>query len=254
MPTILSIALAPLTSTTLYAGTGAGSDFGVYKSTDDGQSWSRIGALSMVNALAVSPQSSSTIFAATDGGLMQSTDGGANWTQSGTFYSVFTVVFDPQNSQTLYASAASDGVFKSIDGGAHWTAMNNGFPNAGGPAAKVLALDPFNHSVIYAAGRDGIFRSTNGGANWSEIDAGLQVRQGFWVSTFAIDPVTSSTLYAGLDSGGLYKSTNGGANWVPTGLTLPVVSAIAVDPSNPGHIIAGAYFNPGDAFVMKIVE
>ena len=254
VPTILSIAVDPLASTTLYAGTGTGSDFGVYKSTDDGQSWSRIGAISLVNALAVSPGSSSTLFAATDSGLWKSTDGGANWTQSGAFSPVYTVIFDPQNSQTLYASAAFDGVFKSTDGGAHWTPINTGFPNAGGPAAKVLAVDPVNHSVLYAAGRDGIFRSVNGGANWSAIDAGLRVRQGFWVSAFAIDPVTPSTLYAGLDNGGLYKSTDGGASWTATGLTLPTVSAIAVDPSNPARVFAGAYFNPSDGFITKIVK
>jgi photosystem II stability/assembly factor-like uncharacterized protein len=254
VPTILSVAIAPLTSTTLYAGTGAGTDFGVYRSTDGGQTWSRIGALSMVNALAVSPQSSSIVFAATDGGLMESTDGGVTWNQSGTFYQVYTVIFDPQNPQTLYASAAMDGVFKSTDGGTTWTAINNGFPSSSvtGPAATVLTVDPFNHSVIYAAGHNGIFRSVNGGANWSAIDAGLNVRQGFWVSAFAIDPVTTSTLYAGLDSGGLFKSTDGGATWALTGLTLPTVSSIAVDPSNPARIIAGAYFNPSDAYIMKL--
>jgi photosystem II stability/assembly factor-like uncharacterized protein len=207
-----------------------------------------------VNALAVSPQSSSIVFAATDGGLMESTDGGVTWNQSGTFYQVYTVIFDPQNPQTLYASAAVDGVFRSTDGGSTWTTINNGFPASSvtGPAATVLAVDPLNHSVIYAAGHNGIFRSANGGANWSAIDAGLNVRQGFWVSAFAIDPVTTSTLYAGLDSGGLFKSTDGGATWALTNLTLPTVSSIAVDPSNPARILAGAYFNPSDAYIMKL--
>ena len=203
---ILSVALDPQASTTLYAGAGAGPTIGIYKSTDDGQNWSRLGDLSMVNAIAISPISSATIFAATDGGLMKSSDRGAAWTQSGSFNNVYTVIFDPQNSQTLYASTAFDGVFKSANGGVNWTAINTGFPNSGGPAAKILAVDPFNHSVIYAAGRDGIFRSANSGANWSAIDAGLRVRQRFWVSAFAIDPLTPSTFYVGLDSGGMYKA------------------------------------------------
>jgi len=254
LPNILSLALDPRTPTTLYAGTGSGSDFGVYQSTDNGQSWSDLGSLSMVNALAVSPASSSVLFAATDYGLMMSTDGGAGWAQSGSFYNVYTVIFDSQNPQTLYASTAFDGVFKSVDGGANWTAINTGFPNAGGPAAKCLAVDPSNHSVIYAAGRDGIFRSANSGANWTAIDGGLRVRQGYWVSAFAVDSTTPSTLYAGLDSGGLYKSTDGGATWNVTALSLPTISDIAVDPHNSNHILAAAYFNPYDAFVMKIGE
>ena len=254
IPNILSLALDPRTPTTLYAGTGPGADFGVYQSNDDGQSWSRVGNVTQVNALAVSSVSSSTLFAATDGGLMMSGDSGLDWTQSGSFYNVYTVVFDPQNPHTLYASAAFDGVFKSTDGGASWSAINSGFPNAGGPAAKVLAVDPFNHSVIYAAGRDGIFRSGNSGASWNAIDAGLRVRQGYWVSAFAVDPVTPSTLYAGLDSGGLYKTTDGGVTWTLTGLALPTISDIAVDSNNSGHILAGAYFNPYDAFIVKIGE
>jgi photosystem II stability/assembly factor-like uncharacterized protein len=207
-----------------------------------------------VNGIAVAPSSPSTIFAATDSGLYKTTDGGANWAQSGSFSNVYAVIFDPQNPQTLYVSAAYAGIFKSTDGGGKWPAINSGFPNASGPAAKVLAIDPLNHSLIYATGRDGIFRSTNGGANWSEIDTGLIVRQGYWVSTFAIDPVTTSTLYTGLDSGGLYKSTDGGTSWTLTGLTLPTVSAIAIDPSSSGHVFTSANFNPWDAFITKLAS
>ncbi len=107
---ILSIALDPVSST-LYAGTGSGPTFGIYNSTDDGQTWSRLGALSLVNALAIAPNSTSTSFAATDSGLMKSTDGGANWAQSGSFYQVSAVIFDPQDAQTVYASALYDGIF-----------------------------------------------------------------------------------------------------------------------------------------------
>jgi hypothetical protein len=68
------------------------------------------------------------------------------------------------------------------------------------------------------------------------------------VHAFAIDPSHNRTLYAGLSySGGVYKSTDGGANWSSDGLDGAAISALALDPSNPGVLYAateGVYPQP----------
>ena len=58
----------------------------------------------------------------------------------------------------------------------------------------------------------------------------------------AIDPQTPATLYAGTSSG-VFRSTDGGAGWSPVnaGLTVPSVSALAVDPVNTKKVYAGTF-------------
>src|SRR3989442_3257101 len=96
--TIRSLAIDPHRSTTLYASVeavdvhGAPTVEGVFKSTDEGGSWTAI------NTGLTNP-----------GGI--------------------SLAIDPQTPTTLYA-AGWGGVFKSIDAGNNWTAVNTGLPNA----------------------------------------------------------------------------------------------------------------------------
>src|SRR5262245_42648365 len=77
---VLTIALAPTTPTTLYAGTD---DSGVFKSTTGGRSWSAVNtglANLSVHALALDPTTSTTLYAGTlGGGVFTSTTGGNSW-------------------------------------------------------------------------------------------------------------------------------------------------------------------------------
>ena len=105
--------------------------------------------------------------------------------------------------------------------------------------------------VCFAARASGLYRSDNGGNNWIKIGSGLPDGVIF---ALAVDPGNPSTVYAAPSAGGLYRSTDAGASFtlVP-GLRIPIVNAIAIDPANGSQIYTGTQFNPGDAFVMKIV-
>jgi tetratricopeptide (TPR) repeat protein/photosystem II stability/assembly factor-like uncharacterized protein len=73
-----TLAIDPLTPTTLYAG----SDEGVLKSTDSGRSWTEVGsglAEHAVYALAIDPLTPTTLYAGTGDGVFKSMDGGGNW-------------------------------------------------------------------------------------------------------------------------------------------------------------------------------
>ena len=121
---------------TLFAGAGAGQ--GVSKTTDGGGSWSAAntgltcGSYSCKTlALAIDPQTPTTVYAGTEGyGVYKTTDGGGSWSPVNTGLTntdIRALALAPQTPSTLYAGTAG-GVSTSTDGGASWSAVNRGSP------------------------------------------------------------------------------------------------------------------------------
>lgn len=164
----VSIIVDPSNPSTLYLANnddGTPYDNGVYKSTDGGTTWSAINsglpALPMVNALALDPLSSSTLYAGTISGLFKSLDGGNTWNSVGSPLNndaVVALAINPQDSSTLYVSTNGSGVFESSDGGATWSAINVGLPaNA---IVWQLAIDPQPPFTLYGSTGSGILSFT----------------------------------------------------------------------------------------------
>ena len=124
-----------------------------------------------------------------------------------------------------------------------------------GGSVYCLVPDPSHPSTLYAGTAMGVFKSDDGGASWRSASSGLP---SFRVQTIAIDPTTPSTLYAGtltpdgVDSVGIFKSTDGAASWTAineglidplTGISPLDVWSLAIDPKNPGTILAGSRFS-----------
>jgi hypothetical protein len=243
---VFTLAIDPLTPTTLYAGSPG---TGVFKSTNGGQSWSAINTglgLLDVRALAIDPLTPTTLYASSPSkGVFKSTNGGQSWsainTGLGSFY-VHALAIDPLTPTTLYAGTFSRGVFKSTNGGQSWS--NTGLDNI---EVRALTIDPLTPTTLYAGTSFGAFKSTNGGADWSTILSTVQVLTPLPglrllnVGALAIDPLTPTTLYAGTFSDGVFKSTNGGQSWsaINTGLDDLVVFTLAIDPQTPTTLYAG---------------
>jgi photosystem II stability/assembly factor-like uncharacterized protein len=153
------------------------------------------------------------------------------------------VAVDPTDSLVLYAGSGSGGaVSKSTDGGASWQPANTGLP---GSAKSSLAIDPTNHSIVYAGVNvGGVFKSTNGGGNWNPANTGLLVAS---VQSITIDPQNPNILSAstsGAPPNGVFRSVNGGGNWNVMGIGLPngIINTLAIDPQSPSTIYAGTQF------------
>lgn len=207
-------------------------------------------------------------------GLFKSTDGGASWIRLGSGFPagntgnasqfvnqwINVIIVDPANSNILYLSSTS-GLFRSVDGGRNWTAGTNGTGDA-----RSLVLDtssPASARILYAgiSGR-GVFQSTNGGQSWTLILSGTTPAVasavgsgGFNKVVVAIAPPTSppnpagvQVLYVSLegtggapDPVGVYLSTNQGGTWtqrtapgMPTNTQGGYSFHMAVDPASPG--------------------
>jgi photosystem II stability/assembly factor-like uncharacterized protein len=191
-------------------------------------------------ALAIDPETPTTLYAGTFGGVFKSRDGGGSWSAASTGLpdtGVWSLAIDPETPATLYAGSIG-GVFKSTDGGGNWSPSNTGLTST---SVEALVIDPQTPATLYSGTfNHGVFKSTDGGGNWSPVNAGLTNLE---IHAVRIDPATPTTLYAGTFGGGVFKSTNGGDSWsqVNTGLTDLFVQTLAIDPATPTTLYAGLY-------------
>ena len=172
-----ALAIDPVNTNILYVGTSSreGSQFsgeatqppaGLFKSTDGGASWIRLGLRlsvgpaeqckhplqSAITVVIVDPANTQTLYLASSAGLFVSTDGGFNWTQgvapAGDVRSLSLDTTSPAGARILYAGVSGVGVVQSTDGGRNW----NTILNAATPAvAAALAGGGFGKVVVALA-------------------------------------------------------------------------------------------------------
>ena len=253
----------------VYAGTASG----VFRSTDNGGSWSRLDGLSsrffqndpsipVTTPLAIDPLHTSTIYAGTDrDGVFKSTDNGVNWSAINVglpkdFPDVYALAVDPVNTETVYA-AVNGSLFKSTNGGAAWHFLGLFYVSV-----STLTIAPGSPGTIYVTGSDcwsdpgagctGFLAwSADGGASWKWLSC--YCAEGFGAP--AIDPHDSNNVYFGA-SGHVLKTSDGGESWEYLGdglssdYSFNFVNALAIDPGNPNVIYAGT----GGAGVFKSAD
>ncbi|TAN22560.1 MAG: glycosyl hydrolase [Acidobacteria bacterium] len=155
-----------------------------------------------------------------EGGVYKTSDGGQTWTKilaggNGTSGAI-DVVMAPGNPNELYASmwqaqrmpwgmsdgGAGSGLYKSTDGGATWTNLtrNPGLP-AGTDGRIGVALTAAAPQRVYAIVENkadgGVFRSDDGGATWTREFHGWELRQrAFYYTALYADPKNPDLVYA----------------------------------------------------------
>lgn len=230
------LAIDPVNSAIVYAGT----DHGVFKTTDGGRSWRLVtaGPKSGVRALAIDPRHPLMIYAAayegvfTRGRVFKTTNGGRSW-KAVSRRDTTALAIDPQRPSTVYA-ATGRGVLKSTDAGETWVSAG-----LRGRIVTALAINPSDPATVYAATatqytseserkEGGLFKTPDAGLTWREVSRPVSSD----VEALVTDPQTSGTLYAAAGSG-LFKSVDGGESWAETGGG----STFAVDFSTTPHTI-----------------
>jgi photosystem II stability/assembly factor-like uncharacterized protein len=175
-------------------------------------------------------------------GVYKSTDAGKTWKRMGLENSehIQNIVIDPRNSNVVYVSAIGPlwssggdrGVYKTTDGGATWKAVLTISPDTG---VTDIVIDPKKPDVLYAAALErrravgqligggpesGIYKTTNAGGKWIRLMKGLPTVEMGRVG-MALNPKNPNTIYALVtaqkDQGGFFRSDDAGASWTRIG-------------------------------------
>jgi photosystem II stability/assembly factor-like uncharacterized protein len=214
---------------------------GVYKSTDAGKTWKRIGLedTRQIARVRVNPRNPDIVYVAAIGhifgpneqrGIFRSKDGGKSWEKilyRNDHTGAIDLILDPSNANILYAAfwevrrtpygfdsgGAGSGIFKSTDGGDTWTEItrNDGLPK--GVIGKIgITVSPVNPDHVWAiveAEDGGVFRSDDGGKKWAKVNEERKLRQRAWYYTrIYADPQNAESVYV-LNTG-FYRSNDGG--------------------------------------------
>lgn len=201
---------------------------GMWKSTDAGDTWRRIGLEDSqhISRVRIHPKDDDVVYAAVMGhlfganeqrGVYRSRDGGESWDRV-LFVSdevgAVDLAMDPTNPRILYASfwrvvrtpyglesgGEGSGIWKSVDGGDTWVELtgNEGLPT-GTLGISGVAVSPTNNKNIYAmieAEEGGLFRSRDGGDTWARVNEDRNLRQRAWYYTrIYADPADEESVY-----------------------------------------------------------
>src|SRR5579862_3989394 len=192
-------------------------------------------------------------FNGTGGGLFKSTDGGTTWRRLGNGLPVnlsqINLALAPSRPERLYAtiattesgdysSAAGLGLFRSDDGGESWTRITTDPRPAlriGGGDLAVVTVDATNPDVLYVASIV-TMKSTDGGKTWMSLRGapGGDDYQNVWVN-----PNDPRIVAVGSDQG-VVISLNGGQTW-SSWFNQPTAQLyhVAIAPAFPYRVCAG---------------
>jgi photosystem II stability/assembly factor-like uncharacterized protein len=199
---------------------------GVYKSTDAGKTWTRIGleATKQISAIRIHPSNPDLVYVAGQGdrwkgtpdrGIYRSSDGGRTWTNVLKGQNLTSgpsdLSMDPTNPRILYAAfwdhqrlpwqvrsgGPGSGIWKSTDGGDTWTRLTEGLPKLMGKIG--VSVSPANPDRVYAiveAEKGGLYRSDDAGKTWRLLSENrdIQTRSWYYMNITA-DPLNADVVY-----------------------------------------------------------
>ncbi len=226
---VSSIAIDYISPDIIYIGTGdrdAGDaeGWGVYKSTDGGQTFSPKNdemGLSTVGRLIIHPTDPKILYAAANSGIYKTVDGAEHWirTQTG---NMKEIVFNPANPDIIYASGGGN-FYKSIDAGDSFIEITNGIPSASRGVIDVSLANP-DYVYFFATSNSayiGTYLSIDNGESFTlQSDSpnvmgwdcsGGSGGQAWYDLDIAVDPLDENVIYAGGIN--CWKSIDAGVTW-----------------------------------------
>ena len=221
---------------TAYA-TTTGSSPKVYRSVDNGNSWSHLTSGLPTSSkyrceltLSGTPGKLYVVFGASDygyGGVYRSTNGGTNWTlmsstpnimgwsnngsgSGGQAWYDLSIACDPNQENTIYVGGVN--IWKSTNGGSTWSIVGHWYGAGSTPYVHAdhhhASFRP-GSSELYVGTDGGVYKTTNAGSSWSDLNDGMNITQYYKISQSTMD--TSLVLAGAQDNGSHMRSST--MNW-----------------------------------------
>jgi ligand-binding sensor domain-containing protein len=226
---------------------------GMYRSTDNGATWSYMNEGILATDVVGVALNSTAAFAGTSrSGMFVSTDHGATWMRRNTGLPSPEVLAVATASNRAFVSLLNHKVYVSSDNGMTWTSASNGL------FADVLMFASTD-TKIYAITRAGkyynqkLYVSTDYGMNWTEVMGSNAISGG--MSAIGI---FMNRLYIGTYNGMLFRSDDNGDSWRDIGTYLPSVAVTAIlplaDETYVGTAGKGMFKVTGDDYVVSSIN
>jgi hypothetical protein len=249
------------------------------------------------HSIAIDPRNPDIVYAGTDGGVFVSTDRGGSWSSRNAGLTVTQyypgISASPNGSQILGGSQDNGTHFYTgsmywtgfLGGDGGYTATNYADPSivyaeaqwsptgadiirfdattATRRTAGIIAtdraefippyvIDPVTPTTLYF-GTHRLYRTTNEGTSWTPISADLTRGSGV-ITTIAVSKTDPNTIYVGASDGTVNVSRDHGATFsqIVSGLPNRYVTRIAIDPTDATHaLLTVSGFASGHVFETR---
>jgi len=187
-----AIVIDPKSTSRVFVGT----NWSIYRSSNEGQSWMRNQSRAYGYDLAIDPSHPNTLYTGYIGSCYKSIDGGVTWTR-----------YEQGLSGTCNALLV---------------------PSSN---SSLVRLHDAKSNNVYYGSEAGFYKSSNGGISWKPSHGGMIATL---IASLAVAPSSPNTLYAEVADVGLFKSTNSGKSWkmLPYFSRCGAISKIAVNPND----------------------
>jgi photosystem II stability/assembly factor-like uncharacterized protein len=191
----------------------AGTDKGLYRSSDISKGWEKIplgdGVNENIFVIHVSPNSPDEIWIGTAAsGVIVSKDDGKTWQKTDGITDnapISSIATDPKRPDYVYVGTVQ-AFYLSRDGGRSWTRRGGSLPL--GNFTSIL-INPHNTDEIFISSSlesdGGVFYSGDAGMRWKRVDSKEMPLPSRRVWSMVFDPQDPNRIFAGSHSAGVYR-------------------------------------------------